>query len=927
MRPRILLFISILATYIYAGARSTIDLSGEWFWRINPFEKEEVVTLPGTMDTNGKGTPNTNMTETTMLSRKVTYAGPAWYSRDIDVPSEWKGSDISLMLERTRPSTIYVDGKRIASCRLLSTPHRYNLSDILTPGKHHITIMVDNGDSIPEQIKTSSHACTEATQTNWNGILGRIELTSVPKIHIRSLELYPDVDKRSFKAVATLSRPFDKRLGEIAFQCGQNIAKATLRKADSVATTIIELGDDAILWSENSPVRHRVDAILPGVDTLSRYGALRKFEIKGHHFAINDTVTFLRGRHDACVFPLTGFAPMDTASWLAYFRKIKEYGLNHVRFHSWCPPEACFEAADIEGIYLQPELPIWGTFNEKEVELMHFLHDDGEAIQREYSAHPSFAMFGLGNELWGEVPLMQKFTNDFRAIDGRHLYTFGSNAFLGWQGNLPGQDFWVTCRNGGGENYTAHTRASFSFADAVEGGIINNTYPNTTVNFEKAVASSPVPIIGHETGQYQIFPRFEEIAKYTGVLDPRNLQEFKRRLEENNLGAQASDFFRASGKWAVELYKADMEMNFRTPSMAGFQLLDIQDYPGQGTALVGILDAFMDSKGLVTPGEWRRSCDKTVVMAELPRRTFAGGDTLSFALSTANYSSLPLDGKSLRWSLNEADSTEIAAGTMPLTDCIGYQSAGVASVTLPADGKSRKLTLNVNLSDTDTDNSYAIWVYPVVEKSKSKNKKRKKIVVTTELEKAFEALSKGKKVLFAPPKSLVDSVTVGGLFQTDYWNYRMFRTICDNAGKTASPGTMGIVCDPSHPALADFPNDGHTDWQWYPIVKASYPLILDRMNYMDFRPVVQVIDNIERNHRLGLVMEFNVGRGRLLLLMTDMNALELEPESRQFVDSLINYLTESETFTTQITLPELRALLTKPEKKEEIDKLSNISYD
>ena len=92
---------------------------------------------------------------------------------------------------------------------------------------------------------------------------------------------------------------------------------------------------------------------------------------------------------------------MDTASWLAYFRKIKEYGLNHVRFHSWCPPEACFEAADIEGIYLQPELPIWGTFNEKEVELMHFLHDDGEAIQREYSAHPSFAMFGLGNELWG----------------------------------------------------------------------------------------------------------------------------------------------------------------------------------------------------------------------------------------------------------------------------------------------------------------------------------------------------------------------------------------------------------------------------------------------------------------------------------------------------------------------------------------------
>lgn len=925
MKPRLLLFISILTACISADARQTINLAGEWQWRINPFEKEEVVMLPGTMDTNGKGTSNENMTETTQLSRKVTYSGPAWYSRDIEIPAAWKDSDISLLLERTRPSTVYIDGKPVASCRYLSVPHRYNLSEVLTPGRHRITVMVDNGDSIPEQIKNSSHACTEATQTNWNGILGRMELTSAPRTHIRSLELYPDVDTRSFKAVATLSRPFDRRIGEIEFRSGQNIAKATLRRGDTIATAVIELGPDAALWSENSPVRHQVTAIMPDIDTLSRYGALRKFEVKGHHFAVNDTVTFLRGRHDACVFPLTAFAPMDTASWLAYFRTIKEYGLNHVRFHSWCPPEACFEAADIEGIYMQPELPIWGTFNEEEAALMSFLHDDGMAIQREYSGHPSFTMFGLGNELWGEVPMMQKFTDDFRAVENRHLYTFSSNAFLGWQGNLPGQDFWVTCRNGGGEGYEPHTRASFSFADADEGGIMNNTYPNTTVNFEKAVSSSPVPVIGHETGQYQIFPRFEEIEKYTGVLEPRNLQEFKRRLEKNNLGAQADDFFLALGKWAVELYKADMEINFRTPSMAGFQLLDIQDYPGQGTALVGILDSFMDSKGLVTPEVWRRSCDKVVVMAELPRRTFTEGDTLRFKLSAANYSNLPLAGKNLRWTLTDADSSEIAAGLLPLADSIGYQTAGDAAVIIPITGTPRKLRLNLNLSDTDINNSYSIWAYP--QPVKSKNKNLKKVLVTTDPDKAFEALQAGKKVLFAPPRTFVDSVTVGGLFQTDYWNYRMFRTICENAGKPVSPGTLGILCDPSHPALSRFPNDGHTDWQWYPIVKASYPLILDRLNYMDYRPTVQVIDNIERNHRLGLVMEFNVDRGRLLLLMADMNALEKEPEGRQFLSSLIEYLADSDTFTTPITLYGLKALLTQPEKKEEVEKLNNISYD
>lgn len=388
---------------------------------------------------------------------------------------------------------------------------------------------------------------------------------------------------------------------------------------------------------------------------------------------------------------------------------------------------------------------------------------------------------------------------------------------------------------------------------------------------------------------------------------------------------QADDFFLASGKWAVELYKADMEMNFRTPSMAGFQLLDIQDYPGQGTALVGILDSFMDSKGLVTPEVWRRSCDKVVVMAELPRRTFTEGDTLRFKLSAANYSNLPLAGKNLRWTLTDADSSEIAAGLLPLADSIGYQTAGSASVIIPVTGIPRKLRLNLNLSNTAINNSYSIWAYP--QPVKSKNKKLKKVLVTTDPDKAFEALQAGKKVLFAPPRTFVDSVTVGGLFQTDYWNYRMFRTICENAGKPVSPGTLGILCDPSHPALSRFPNDGHTDWQWYPIVKASYPLILDRLNYMDYRPTVQVIDNIERNHRLGLVMEFNVDRGRLLLLMADMNALEKEPEGRQFLSSLIDYLADSDTFTTPITLYGLKALLTQPEKKEEVEKLNNISYD
>ena len=297
---------------------------------------------------------------------------------------------------------------------------------------------MDNGDSIPDQIKISSHACVESTQTNWNGIVGKIELTAAPKCFIERMVLEPDVDTRSFRVRAHLSEPFLRKKGKMTIWSGANLIELPVALGQDVVEGVLALGDTAQLWSEFNPARHRVNAMMQEDDTLSCYGALRKFGIKGHHFTINDTVTFLRGRHDACVFPLTGYAPMDVESWRRYFRIIKDYGLNHVRFHSWCPPEACFEAADIEGIYLQPELPVWGTFNEDEESLMNFLHNDGMAIQRAYGNHPSFAMFGLGNELWGDVKLMQRFTDDFKSVDRRHLYTYGSNAFLGWQDNLPG---------------------------------------------------------------------------------------------------------------------------------------------------------------------------------------------------------------------------------------------------------------------------------------------------------------------------------------------------------------------------------------------------------------------------------------------------------------------------------------------------------
>lgn len=123
---------------------------------------------------------------------------------------------------------------------------------------------------------------------------------------------------------------------------------------------------------------------------------------------------------------------MDVGAWRRYFQICKGYGINHVRFHSWCPPEACFLAADIEGVYLQPELPFWGDFKKDDQRLMSFLYKEGMNIIRKYGHHPSFVMFALGNELWGDIPTMKKFTDGFRKIDGYKLYTSGNTAGKHW---------------------------------------------------------------------------------------------------------------------------------------------------------------------------------------------------------------------------------------------------------------------------------------------------------------------------------------------------------------------------------------------------------------------------------------------------------------------------------------------------------------
>ena len=851
------------------GVAQSLSLAGEWKVTLGDAKEVKRAMLPGTIDTNHLGFAPSDTTETTHLTRLYAYKGKATYSRTIEIPRQWKKGAVELFLERTKPTWVYLDGKLVDSCNYISTPQRYILPR-LKSGKHQLDIVVDNSRGVPEQVYGSSHAYTEDTQTNWNGIIGEI------KLGVRS--------------------------GELGVLRGRAVSPMDMEKYQG------RLTPNSRLQTPN-------------------------FEIRGAHFYADGHPVFLRGKHDAAVWPLTGHVDMTVEGWMKYLGTCKEYGINHVRFHSWCPPEAAFVAADKLGIYLQPELPFWGSFDDKDEVLMKFLHQEGENILREYGHHPSFRMMALGNELWGSIDKMKEFVDDFRKIAPDKYYTFGSNYYLGYQGVKEGMDYFTTCRIGGEGwgKYNTHTRGSFSFADAYDGGMINHFHPNTTMNFDEACDkwASPqpwqkkdgkagIPIISHETGQFQTYPDYREIKKYTGVLYPYNFEIFRRRLAAAGMLSQADDFHKASGLWSVKLYKADIEMDLRTKNMAGFQLLDIQDYPGQGSAFVGILDAFMESKGITTPEEWRQWCSPIVPLIETDKLCYETGETFKGKVLIANYGATSLRGKKMTWriSSDEPSFNEDEGKINIFTYNEGLLDAGELNLELHAD-KPAKVNLTLSIDGTDARNSYELWVYP------RKTVDKKNVVIAKDLTPDVVAsLEKGAKVLWMP-----DSLpyTVGGLFQTDYWNYRMFKTICENNKKAVSPGTLGILTRPEHPIFKGFPTEMHTNWQWFPVIKESHPLVLDNFA-KDYLPIVQVIDNIERNHKLGLVMEWKVGAGKLLVCMSDLEKASQYPEGRAFYQSVLSYMRSSDfNPQSEITIPDLMKTLKEEPRKVSMKELNNIS--
>lgn len=858
-----------------------IDLSGLWRFQLDPMgfgqtpgselyldRLVETIMLPGSTDEGGKGIKN-NARYVDRLSRKFEYMGMAWYQREVVVPQDWSGKNITLNLERCHwETTVYVDGRLVGADERLSTPNVFDLTTFATPGIHTLTLCVDNRLKYPMDQWT--HGTTEYTQTNWNGVVGEISLTAREPLHMRTVNVYPNVQdgtvgiKVSFPAQLPKTDNAVLTL-QVRDMKGRTVAESRM-ELDSTAlqggvNTELKLGKNVQLWDEFNPYLYGLDVKLTAGgksdERTLRFG-MREVEQGEHHVRLNGRDIHLRGVLDCAVFPLTGYPSTSIADWLRIFTTIKSYGMNHVRFHSWCPPEAAFAAADEVGLYLQAELPMWIKDVGCSPARRDFFEKEMYAVLDAYGNHPSFILMCNGNENEGDFSVLEDLVRKAQVYDGRRLYS-ASTA----RTHTPADQY-----------YVSHVTSN-GWITVYEG------QPSTAWDRNKESAVD-VPVIAHETGQRCMYPNFEEISKYTGVLEARNFEVFRERLAKNGMLHQAGDFFRATGAHTVLQYKEVNESLLRSSKSGGFQLLGLADFPGQGSAFVGVLDAFWESKGLVTPEKFRESCAPVVLLARMPKRTYRAGETLDADIELYHFGPEVIKGKSVVWTLTDEQERVLYKGMLgrktvhPSTvDSLGHISCALDGIE-----KAVRLTLKVEMADIR--NEWHIWAYP-----QHVDAPGNFIYATSWDEHTKKALAEGKSVLLIPQQCKGRKTH----FASHFWNPIMFNW---------EPMIVGTLIDAKHPAFTDFPTDSYADWQWWDIL--NYSTAMELNDLVTLTPVIQSIDTYERNRKLGIAFEARVGKGRLFVLCADTEKnIDQRPAMQQLLTSVKRYVA-SDRFVPAVTL-------------------------
>lgn len=904
MRKFVRLFLVIAAGFLLSSCQQTdinkISLEGDWGIRLDhediglregwmSVHFKDRIYLPGTTDENEYGHKTVD-TAYGILSRAFEYVGPAWYTKEIEIPETWADQEVTLFLERVLwESRVFLDGKAFGIQDALGTPHIHPLG-VVKPGKHLLSIRINN--NMIHNIGDKGHAYGEYMQSIWNGIVGEIELQARSPRHVERIRTFPDPASNSVRVEVDLRNPYNQEL-KVLFLLREKNSRKLIDSVSVVTkekTFSKELTPDTKIrtWDEFDPFLYEIELILnPETDADSKqvqFGFIT-VDKSDHHILVNNHRIFLRGNLDCIHFPLTGYPDMDKDGWMRIFKKYKEFGLNHVRFHSWCPPEAAFEAADETGIYIQAEASVWidwwmGTdmvargrpemdtkgypqgIGQGDEDADNFIWEEMKRVVETYGNHPSFILFCIGNELGSsDYNLMGEWIKTLKEMDPRRLYAASTARTI-----TPWCDYSAT-----------HNVPGI-------GSVRQKMTDNLNWDYEKKYSQAHVPIIAHEIGQWPVYPDWDEIEKYTGPLKPRYLEKLAQLARDNGLFDHDEELRMASARLSALLYKDEVESFMRTQSCAGFQLLSMQDYIGQGEALIGWLDSFYDEKGGLDPKTARQFLNAVVPLVKLPAYCFEAGDSLVAEVLLHQYGPEDFKGKTLAWELIDTKGNTKESGRFPAVDYNkgNLHQVGNLMIQLPEQDQAEQYTLKITVEGSEYSNSWPIWLYP-----KEIPEANPEIIITKQLSpQVLNELYNGASVLLIANECGEQDNQKLASWRPLYWSASFF------PGQSIE--TLGLLIDQSHPAFNDFPTENFGSWNWYRLCEGAHGFKLADFP-PDFSPIIQPVSDFHYSERLGSLFETKMGKGKLLVC-----GYNISPDRdsvlpiRQLRYSLLNYMNSDE---------------------------------
>ncbi|MFR5469804.1 MAG: glycoside hydrolase family 2 TIM barrel-domain containing protein [Waltera sp.] len=896
----------------------------------------------------------------TRFTRRHTYEGEARISRKITVPDY--GTDrLFVLAERARALRLLVDGEACSVFRqgTLSTPYIFELTGA-APGEHEFTFLSDNSyPGMPKAAIYYSSAATDETQTNWNGILGECSMYTRPQNFIDSLRVYPRAVKKKeeknkaggyvldvcvelapgakkvykdakiilqSEALAAGELEDTQTLTEIISYSGEGLAEAGTDKEENPKTMEIwfrdlPLRENVKLWDEDEGNLYEMAVTLDNgmsaedkggstAECRTRFG-IRSFGDNGSgRLALNGRAIFLRGEANCAEYPETGHPPMTIPEWKEMLLKYRSYGINFVRFHSHCEPEAAFAAADELGMLLQPELSHWDPKDAFGTEESYrYYRAELVDLLKTYANHPSFVMLTLGNELQAQDEgreRMRELVRTAKRMDPTRLYANGSNAFYGEEGCDPESDFYTSqsCKD-------VVIRGTFSGMR----GYLNENYPSADRTYDEAMAEIrkeyQKPVFSFEVGQFEVLPDFEELESFHGISDPVNLKLIKKRVEERGLLPTWEKYVEATGELSRLAYREEIEAAMRTRELSGISLLGLQDFPGQGTALVGMMNSHLEPKpyDFARPERFREFFQECRILVKLPHYTYEAGERLIAEVEAANFGKRNIEGvfcwtlagkKSVSENGNcepaeiKSKNTVIATGEdTEITICRPGSYTEVGSLDIPLDfvEKNTALTLKVRIGDSIS--AYPIWVYRKTTPVCPEN-----VYETRAFDvKTREILQNGGRVYLSPDadkESLPNSIKTQ--FTTDFWSVGTFAD---------QEGGMGQLIDTEHPIFKEFPTDFHTDWQWW-IMATKRAVILPH----PMKTIITEMDSYAFLRPMAQMIEFRCLKGKVLLSTMELHKSQQYPEVRALQASIYTYLS-GENFepAEEITEEELSMLV------------------